>query len=94
MGEQGKAIPYGIYDTGANTGWGRIGVDHETAAFAVNTLRSWWNTVGGLAYPGAARLLITADSGGASVSNPLCVSRVSDSEVSGSGRSFAKEQTR
>lgn len=65
MGEQGKAIPYGIYDTGANTGWVSVGVDHETAAFAVNTLRSWWNTVGVLAYPGAARLLITADSGGA-----------------------------
>ena len=65
MGEQGKAIPYGVYDTGANTGWVSVGVDHETAAFAVNTLRSWWNTVGVLAYPDAGRLLITADSGGA-----------------------------
>ena len=65
MGEQGKAIPYGVYDTGANTGWVSVGVDHETAAFAVNTLRSWWNTVGVVAYPDAGRLLITADSGGA-----------------------------
>jgi hypothetical protein len=64
MGEQGKAIPYGVYDVGANTGWVSVGVDHETAAFAVNTLRSWWNTVGAGAYPHAARLFITADSGG------------------------------
>ena len=63
--ELGKAIPYGIYDVGANTGWVSVGVDHETAAFAVNTLRSWWNTVGGSAYPDATRLLVTADSGGA-----------------------------
>jgi hypothetical protein len=61
----GKAIPYGVYDIGANTGWVSVGVDHETAAFAVNTLRSWWNTAGKSAYPDAARLLITADSGGA-----------------------------
>jgi hypothetical protein len=61
----GKAIPYGVYDIGADTGWVSVGVDHETAAFAVNTLRSWWNTVGRSAYPAAARLLINADSGGA-----------------------------
>jgi hypothetical protein len=61
----GKAIPYGVYDLGANTGWVSVGVDHETAAFAVNTLRSWWNTVGRSAYPDSTRLLITADSGGA-----------------------------
>jgi Rhodopirellula transposase DDE domain len=61
----GKAIPYGVYDLGANTGWVTVGVDHETAAFAVNTLRSWWNTVGRGAYLGSTRLLITADSGGA-----------------------------
>lgn len=64
-GEEGKAIPYGVYDVGANTGWVTVGVDHETAAFAVNTLRSWWNTAGAAAYPEATRLLITADSGGA-----------------------------
>lgn len=61
----GKAIPYGVYDLGTNTGWVTVGVDHETAAFAVNTLRSWWNTAGKSAYPDATRLLITADSGGA-----------------------------
>jgi Rhodopirellula transposase DDE domain len=61
----GKAIPYGVYDIGANTGWVSVGVDHETAAFAVNTLRSWWNTTGTTAYPQATRLLVTADSGGA-----------------------------
>jgi hypothetical protein len=61
----GKAIPYGVYDVGANTGWVSVGTDHETAAFAVSTLRSWWDTAGKSAYPGARRLLITADSGGA-----------------------------
>jgi transposase len=65
IGEQGKAIPYGVYDVGANTGWVNVGVDHETAAFAVNTLRSWWNSLGATAYPHAKRLLVTADSGGA-----------------------------
>ena len=65
IGEAGKAIPYGVYDLGANTGWVSVGTDHETAAFAVNTLRAWWNTHGRHAYPDTDRLLITADSGGA-----------------------------
>ncbi len=65
IGEAGKAIPYGVYDLGANTGWVSVGTDHETAAFAVNTLRTWWNTCGRHTYPEADRLLITADSGGA-----------------------------
>jgi hypothetical protein len=65
LGEAGKAIPYGVYDLGANTGWVSVGTDHETAAFAVNTLRSWWNTHGRHTYPDTDRLLITADSGGA-----------------------------
>jgi hypothetical protein len=60
----GKAIPYGIYDIAANTGWVSVGVDHDTAAFAVNTLRTWWNSVGQAAYPAATTLTITADSGG------------------------------
>ena len=63
-GEAGKAIPYGVYDLGANTGWVSVGTDHETAAFAVTTLRTWWNTQGRHTYPDASRLLITADSGG------------------------------
>ena len=62
--ELGKANPYGIYDVGTNTGWVAVGTDHDTAAFAVNTIRSWWNTTGGTAHPGASRLLITADGGG------------------------------
>ncbi len=60
----GKAIPYGIYDVSANTGWVSVGIDHDTSAFAVATLRSWWRTVGAVRYPGADRLLICADSGG------------------------------
>ena len=60
----GKAIPYGVYDVGANTGWVSVGNDHDTAAFAVATLRSWWNQVGRPTYPDTSRLLICADSGG------------------------------
>ena len=60
----GKANPYGVYDVGANTGWVSVGCDHDTAAFAVNTIRSWWNTAGKPAYPHASRLLVTADGGG------------------------------
>jgi transposase len=60
----GKAIPYGIYDLGANTGWVGVGCDHETSAFAVATLRRWWEGVGRVAYPDADRLLVTADAGG------------------------------
>jgi hypothetical protein len=57
----GKAVPYGIYDVVANTGWVNVGTDHDTAAFAVESLRRWWNTAGRAGYPGASRLLITAD---------------------------------
>jgi transposase len=60
----GKAIPYGIYDVGANTGWVSVGSDHDTASFAVEALRRWWTSVGQLTYPKAKRLLICADSGG------------------------------
>ena len=60
----GKAIPYGVYDVAANTGWVTVGRDHDTAAFAVATLRSWWRAVGRPAYPDADRLLVCADSGG------------------------------
>ena len=64
IGEAGKVIPYGVYDVGANTGWVNVGTDHETAAFAFNTLRSWWNCSGAARYPQATRPMITADSGG------------------------------
>jgi Rhodopirellula transposase DDE domain len=60
----GKAIPYGIYDQTANTGWVSVGVDHDTAEFAVETLRRWWRHVGSRAHPKAKRLLITAAGGG------------------------------
>ena len=60
----GKAIPYGIYDLGANTGWVSVGTDHDTSAFAVQALRRWWRADGPARYPGARRLLICADSGG------------------------------
>ena len=62
--ELGKAIPYGIYDVSANTGWVSVGTDHDTSAFAVATLRTWWDSIGHARYPGADRLLICADGGG------------------------------
>lgn len=60
----GKAIPYGVYDLAANTGWVNVGTDHDTAAFAVESIRRWWHGQGQAAYPRATRLLITADAGG------------------------------
>jgi transposase len=62
--ELGRAIPYGVYDLGTNTGWVSVGIDHDTAAFAVASIRRWWQTMGRRAYPRARRLLITADAGG------------------------------
>ncbi len=60
----GKAIPYGIYDIAANTGWVSVGTDHDTAAFTVASIRRWWQARGRHDYPAATRLLITADAGG------------------------------
>ena len=60
----GRALPYGVYDLGANAGWVSVGVDHDTAAFAVATLRRWWQQAGLVLYPQATRLLVTADAGG------------------------------
>ena len=62
--ELGRAVPYGIYDIADNKGWVSVGVDHDTAAFAVNTIRRWWSTMGQERYPNAKRLMITADGGG------------------------------
>jgi hypothetical protein len=62
--QTGKAIPYGVYDVTANTGWVSVGCDHDTAAFAVATIRRWWQARGTSDYPHARRLLITADAGG------------------------------
>ena len=64
--ELGKAVPYGVYDIGTNTEWVAVGQDGDTAAFAVETIRRWWHTVGARAYPEATKLLITADAGGSS----------------------------
>ena len=61
---KGKAIPYGVYDLTRDEGWVNVGVDHDTAAFAVNSIRRWWQTMGRRAYPRGRSLLITADSGG------------------------------
>jgi len=60
----GKANPYGVYDLAADTGWVSVGTDHDTAAFAVETIRRWWQATGPTCYPQASRLLITADGGG------------------------------
>jgi len=62
--ELGRATPYGVYDVGRNSGWVSVGVDHDTAEFAVETIRRWWWSMGQPAYPAATRLLITADGGG------------------------------
>lgn len=60
----GKAIPYGVYDLADNSGYVSVGIDHDTAQFAVNSIRSWWYSLGKERYPQAKRLMITADGGG------------------------------
>ena len=62
--ELGKVTPYGVYDLSHNIGWVSVGIDHDTAEFAVETLRRWWREMGRALYPKATRLLITADGGG------------------------------
>lgn len=62
--ELGKISPYGIYDMEKNLGWINIGIDHDTATFAVESIKSWWLTMGKVLYPDAKELLITADAGG------------------------------
>jgi len=62
--ELGRAVPYGIYDIAANAGWVSVGIDHDTSAFAVQTIRNWWHSVGAKRYPQAKYLTITADGGG------------------------------
>ena len=64
IGEAGKAVPCGVYDVGANTGWVNVGTDADTAEFAVESIRRWWNITGRLLYPAADKLLISADGGG------------------------------
>ena len=60
----GRVSPYGVYDLAANAGWVSVGIDRDTAAFAVETIRRWWRGAGQARYPGARRLVITADGGG------------------------------
>src|SRR5215472_2361562 len=62
--ELGRVSPYGVYDLAANAGWVSVGIDHDTAAFAVATIRRWWERTGRRRYAQARRLLITADGGG------------------------------
>jgi transposase len=62
--DKGKVAPYGVYDLARNEGWVNVGVDHDTAAFAVESIRRWWHLMGEPSYPKAKRLLITADAGG------------------------------
>ena len=62
--ELGRAAPYGVYDLAQNTGWVSVGVDHDTASFAAETIRRWWHAMGTEKYPNAKRLLITAGGGG------------------------------
>jgi hypothetical protein len=62
--ELGRAVPYGLYDLADNAGWVSVGMNHDTAAFAVQTIRRWWHDLGQTRYPAAERLVITADAGG------------------------------
>jgi len=62
--ELGRVAPYGVYDLAANSGWVSVGLDHDTASFAVETIRRWWHAMGQEKYPQAKQLIITADGGG------------------------------
>ena len=62
--ELGRAAPYGVYDIAGNAGWVSVGIDHDTAAFAANAIRAWWQDMGRERYPNAKSLVITADGGG------------------------------
>jgi transposase len=78
----GKVAPYGVYDLTANEGWVNVGIDHDTAEFAVESIRRWWYRMGRTVYPTAIELLITADSGGSNGSRnrlwKLCLQDLAD----------------
>jgi len=80
--ELGKAIPYGVYDILNNQGWVNVGIDHDTARFATNSIREWWRQMGSLRFPSATELLITADGGGSNSTRSrfwkLCLQELSD----------------
>ena len=66
----GKAIPYGVFDMARNEAWVSVGLDHDTPAFAVASIRQWWRMMGSRTYPAATELLITADAGGSNGYRP------------------------
>ncbi len=66
----GRAVPYGVYDVTGDTGWVSVGTDHDTAAFAAESVRRWWKAAGQGDYPQARRLLVTADAGGSNGTGP------------------------
>ena len=70
--ELGKATPYGVYDVNKNVGWVNVGIDHDTAEFAVESIRRWWKHLGRKLYTKAKHLFITADSGGSNGSATVC----------------------
>jgi hypothetical protein len=78
----GKGIPYGVYDLMCDQGWVSVGIDHDTAAFATETIRRWWQEMGRATYPEATELLITADGGGSNGSRSrlwkVCLQRLAD----------------
>jgi len=78
----GKVAPYGVYDMTANEGWVNVGITHDTAAFAIESIRRWWQRMGRPAYPEATELLITADAGGSNSSRSrlwkVCLQRLAD----------------
>src|ERR1700693_2028224 len=80
--ELGIGIPYGVYDLTRNNGWVSVGIDHDTAEFATETVRRWWTQMGVLAYPDAEALLITADGGGSNSSRTrlwkVCLQELAD----------------
>ncbi len=84
---KGKAIPYGVYDITQNKGWVSVGIDHDTAEFAVETIKTWWYKMGEETYPVAEKLLITADGGGSNGSR----SRLWKKELQGFANISGKE---
>jgi len=78
----GKVAPYGVYDLTANEGWVNVGITHDTAEFAVESIRRWWSRMGSQVYPGAQELLVTADSGGSNGSRTrlwkVCLQELAD----------------
>jgi hypothetical protein len=78
----GKAIPYGVYDILNNQGWVSVGIDHDTAQFAANSIRRWWQRMGRFRFPKASQLLITADGGGSNGSRSrlwrVCLQNLAD----------------